>query len=102
MLAAQAGPYLCARAAAARAELATPNGSQLSEWTHPTRNPPHQGTLASRHWDYGNTGGPLCDALEQFQEAPPWTARPCDCGSGLAFRDCCMEREDTWAEALRR
>jgi len=52
--------------------------------------------------DYGDTGGPLWDALEQFQEAPPWTARPCDCGSGLAFRDCCMEREDTWAEALRR
>ena len=52
--------------------------------------------------DYGDTGGPLRDALEQFQEAPPWTARPCDCGSGLSFRDCCMERENTWAEASRR
>ena len=51
--------------------------------------------------DYGDTGGPLRDALEQFQEAPPWTARPCACGSGLAFRDCCMERENTWAEASR-
>ena len=48
--------------------------------------------------DYGDTGGPLWDALEQFQEAPPWTARPCDCGSGLPFRDCCMERENAWAD----
>ena len=52
--------------------------------------------------DYGDTGGPLWDALEEFQEAPPWTAGPCTCGSGVAFRDCCMEREDTWAEASRR
>ena len=44
--------------------------------------------------DYGDTGGPLWDALEKFQEAPPWTARPCDCGSGLPFRDCCMAREN--------
>jgi hypothetical protein len=49
--------------------------------------------------DYGDTGGPLWDALEQFQETPPWTAGPCACGSGVAFRDCCMEREDAWAEA---
>ena len=48
--------------------------------------------------DYGDTGGPLWDALEQFQEAPPWTAAPCACGSGLPFRDCCMEREDSWAD----
>jgi hypothetical protein len=48
--------------------------------------------------DYGDTGGPLWDALEEFQGAPPWTAGPCACGSGLAFRDCCMERENTWAD----
>jgi hypothetical protein len=48
--------------------------------------------------DYGDTGGPLWDALEQSQEVPPWTACPCDCGSGLAFRDCCMERENDWAD----
>ena len=48
--------------------------------------------------DYGDRGGPLWDALEQFQEAPPWTAAPCACGSGLPFRDCCMEREDSWAD----
>ena len=51
--------------------------------------------------NYGDTGGPLWDALEQIQEAPPWTAGPCTCGSGVAFRDCCMEREDAWAEASR-
>ena len=49
--------------------------------------------------DYGDTGGPLWDALDQIQEAPPWTAGPCTCGSGVAFRDCCMGREDAWAEA---
>jgi hypothetical protein len=48
--------------------------------------------------DYGDTGGPLWDVLEEFRVAPPWTAGPCACGSGLPFRDCCMEREDTWAD----
>jgi hypothetical protein len=48
--------------------------------------------------DYGDTGGSLWDALEEFQEARPWTARPCACGSGLAFRDCCMERENASAD----
>jgi hypothetical protein len=48
--------------------------------------------------DYGDTGGPLWDALEEFQEAPPWTTRACDCGSGVAFRDCCMERENSLAD----
>jgi hypothetical protein len=48
--------------------------------------------------DYGDTGGPLRDALAEFQTAPPWTASPCACGSGLNFRDCCMERENTWAD----
>ncbi len=48
--------------------------------------------------DYGDTGGPLWDALAEFQEAPPWTTRPCGCGSGLPFRDCCMERENTLAD----
>jgi hypothetical protein len=48
--------------------------------------------------DYGDTGGPLWDALEEHREAPPWTARLCDCGSGLAFRDCCMERENSLAD----
>jgi hypothetical protein len=48
--------------------------------------------------DYGDTGGPLWDALEEFQAAPPWTASPCACGSGLSFRDCCMERENSWAD----
>ena len=48
--------------------------------------------------DYGDTGGPLWNALEKFRDAPPWTAGPCACGSGLPFRNCCMEREDTWAD----
>jgi len=48
--------------------------------------------------DSGDTGGPLWNALEEFREAPPWTAGPCACGSGLPFRDCCMEREDAWAD----
>ena len=48
--------------------------------------------------DYGDTGGPLRDALAEFQTAPPWTASPCACGSGLNVRDCCMERENTWAD----
>ncbi len=48
--------------------------------------------------DYGDTGGPLWEALAEFQEAPPWTARPCACGSGLAFRECCMERENNLAD----
>ena len=30
--------------------------------------------------DYGDTGGPLWNVLEQIQEAPPWTASPCSCG----------------------
>jgi hypothetical protein len=49
--------------------------------------------------DNGDTGGPLWDALEEVREAPPWTAKPCDCVSGLAFRDCCMAREDACADA---
>jgi hypothetical protein len=48
--------------------------------------------------DCGDTGRPLWDALEEGHVAPPWTAGPCACGSGLAFRDCCMEREDSWAD----
>ena len=48
--------------------------------------------------DYGDTGGPLWDALEECQVAPPWTARSCACGSELPFRDCCMERENCWAD----
>ncbi|MCX6930264.1 MAG: hypothetical protein NT154_44700 [Verrucomicrobia bacterium] len=48
--------------------------------------------------DYGDTGGPLWNVLEEFQQAPPWTASPCACGSGLSFRDCCMERENSWAD----
>ena len=40
----------------------------------------------------------MWDALEQIQEAPPWTAGPCTCGSGVAFRDCCMERENALAD----
>ena len=48
--------------------------------------------------DYGDTGGPLWDALEQFEQSPPWTSGPCPCDSGLTFRDCCMERENSWAD----
>ena len=48
--------------------------------------------------DYGDTAGPLWDALGQFGKTSPWTANPCKCDSGLAFRDCCMEREDAWAD----
>jgi hypothetical protein len=48
--------------------------------------------------DYGDTEGPLWDALEEFWKAPPWIAGPCSCGSGLPFRDCCLEREDAWAD----
>ena len=48
--------------------------------------------------DYGDTGGPLWDTLEESRVAPPWTARLCACGSGLPFSNCCMERENAWAD----
>lgn len=48
--------------------------------------------------DYGDTSGPLWNALEELRDAPQWTAGPCACGSGLSFRNCCMEREDARAE----
>jgi len=48
--------------------------------------------------DYGDTSGALWDALEQFRETPLGTQNPCACGSGLAFRDGCMERQDAWAD----
>ena len=48
--------------------------------------------------DYGDTSGPLWEALEECRDAPPWTARPCNCGSGISFRDCCMQRENSLAD----
>jgi len=36
----------------------------------------------------------------EYRIAPPWTARPCDCGSGRPFRDCCLERENAEADEL--
>lgn len=43
---------------------------------------------------YGDFESPLWAMLEQRRIAPPWTNRPCDCGSGRSFRDCCLEREN--------
>jgi hypothetical protein len=47
---------------------------------------------------YGDFESPLWEVLTNFRLTPPWTGRPCDCGSGLAFRACCMERENAWAD----
>lgn len=49
---------------------------------------------------HGDFDSPLWDILEEHRIAPPWTARPCDCGSGRAFRDCCLERENAEADEL--
>jgi hypothetical protein len=49
---------------------------------------------------YGDFDSPLWDILEEHRIAPPWTARPCDCGSGRAFRDCCLERDNAQADEL--
>ncbi len=46
---------------------------------------------------YGDFESPLWHILEQYRITPPWTARACDCGSGRAFRDCCLERENDLA-----
>jgi hypothetical protein len=43
---------------------------------------------------YGDSESPLWEVLERYRIAPPWTTRSCDCGSGRAFRDCCLEREN--------
>jgi hypothetical protein len=48
--------------------------------------------------DYGDTGGPLWRALEESRQAPPWTTRLCNCGSGRPFRDCCMARDNAYAD----
>jgi hypothetical protein len=42
----------------------------------------------------GDFESPLWDILEQCRNASPWTSRPCDCGSGRAFRDCCLEPQN--------
>lgn len=47
---------------------------------------------------YGDFESPLWDILEEYQIAPPWTGRACDCGSGRPFRDCCMELENDRAD----
>ncbi|MPN09294.1 hypothetical protein SDC9_156583 [bioreactor metagenome] len=52
--------------------------------------------------DYGDDfDSPLQRIFEQCITSPLWTARACDCGSGVSFRDCCMDREnglaDEWA-----
>ena len=39
------------------------------------------------------------DVIEETRVAPPWIARPCDCGSGRSFRDCCLERENEQIDA---
>jgi hypothetical protein len=59
--------------------LAAFNGSQLSEWTHPTRSPPGQGGLAYRHCLYASntnivrltsaSGICLADALHIFSQS---------------------------------
>jgi hypothetical protein len=43
---------------------------------------------------YGDFESPLWEVLERYWIAPPWTTRSCDCGSGHAFRDCRLEREN--------
>lgn len=48
--------------------------------------------------EYGDFESPLWQILEQCRITPPWTARPCDCGSGRSFRDCCLERENDLAD----
>ena len=47
---------------------------------------------------YGDFESPLWHILDEYRIAPPWTVRPCDCGSGHPFRDCCMERENDLAD----
>lgn len=49
---------------------------------------------------YGIVGAPLRPIVETHRSTPPWTARPCDCGSGLPFRECCLERENEVADEL--
>jgi hypothetical protein len=48
---------------------------------------------------YGKFESPLWDVIEETRIAPPWIARPCDCGSGRSFRDCCLERENEQIDA---
>jgi hypothetical protein len=45
---------------------------------------------------------PLWRILEEYRIAPLWTARACDCGSGRSFRDCCLERENHFADHAMR
>jgi hypothetical protein len=47
---------------------------------------------------YGHFESSLWHLVEECRITPPWTARACDCGSGRSFRDCCLERENDWAE----
>lgn len=52
--------------------------------------------------DYGDDfESPLQRIFKQCITSPLWTARACDCGSGVSFRDCCMDRDnglaDEWA-----
>jgi hypothetical protein len=46
----------------------------------------------------GDFESPLWRILQEYRIAPPWTARACDCGSGRSFRDCCLERENHFAD----
>lgn len=50
---------------------------------------------------YGDFESPLYEIFEECRVKPPWTARACDCGSGRPFRDCCLERENDYADQER-
>jgi hypothetical protein len=48
--------------------------------------------------DYGDTRGPLWNLVMQSRNSLPPEASCCACGSGLPFRDCCLERENRYAD----
>jgi galactosylceramidase len=103
--------------------LATANGSQLSEWTYPTRGPPNQGSLAYRHWGYAHYGqfskvgwqylngacGKLSDGgtfvtlkssgedysvIVETKNATNVQNLTCDISGGLSTRKLCIWRSD--------
>jgi hypothetical protein len=51
---------------------------------------------------YGDFESPPWQILEQYRITPPWTARPCDCGSGRPFRECCLKRENELTATPKR
>jgi hypothetical protein len=48
---------------------------------------------------YRDFENPVWAILEKYGSAHPWTDEACSCGSGRPFRNCCMQREDEWADA---